>query len=132
MALPNQGKKRSTTQKTSARSKRHKSDTTSSTSTPADKKSTKSRSKVTFHENLSSEGARVTAFGNEKGNQESREKKERKGKGPRFIPAVLQDKNSEEEDEEDQDQQGAMDLDEDLDQVAANFLITLDEKGIAV
>lgn len=74
----------------------------------------------------------MTALGHAKGDQESREKRERKGKGPRFIPAVLQDQNSEEEDEEDQDQQGAMDLDENLDQAAANFLITLDEKGIAV
>ena len=114
MALPGKGKKRTTTQKTSALSKRHKAAVKPETSTK-----TKSFKETPAVEKVP---RAKTAFPVDKA---SKEKKDRKGKGPLFIPAVEQDST-------DDDSDGAMELDEEIDGEQGDFLMALDEKGMAV
>ena len=114
MALPGKGKKRTTTQKTSALSKRHKAAVKPETTTK-----TKSFKETPAVEKVP---RAQTAFPTDKA---SKEKKDRKGKGPLFIPAVEQDSS-------DDDSDGAMELDEEIAGEQGDFLMALDEKGMAV
>ena len=114
MALPGKGKKRTTTQKSSALSKRHKASVKPESSTK-----TKSFKETPAVEKVP---RAKTAFPADKA---SKEKKDRKGKGPLFIPAVEQDSS-------DDDSDGAMELDEEIDGEQGDFLMALDEKGMAV
>lgn len=125
--MPGPPKKRSnTSQKTSALSKRHKTS-----------KSTTSKTKVHRPAALADEPAKpVRATGSFPADKPSREsaKKDRKGKGPAFIPAVQQDSSgSESASDEDSDGDGDMEIDEDLeDMEQTDFLMKLDEKGMSV
>lgn len=113
------GKKRTTNQKTSATSKRHKS-SASSSSKP------KSKSAKPTVDGEPAAPAAASAFPADKPKLQSA-KKDRKGKGPAFIPAVEGREMS------DSDSDGAMDVDEDLEDLddQADFLTQLDEKGMA-
>ncbi|KAI5475797.1 nuclear export protein noc3 [Pseudohyphozyma bogoriensis] len=105
------GKKRPTSAKTSAISKRHK---------PASSKPKSSSS-------APPKAARETnggSFGPDK-ERKSSAKKDRKGKGLEFIPVV----QAKEGDMSDSD--GGMDVDDELDDEQAGFLTRLDEKGMS-
>ncbi|KAK4700143.1 nucleolar complex protein 3, partial [Phenoliferia sp. Uapishka_3] len=114
------GKKRTTNQKQSATSKRHKS----ASSKPSSSK--KSKSSHAGGDDVAPPAPHTGSFPADKPKLQSA-KKDRKGKGPAFIPAV------EGNDMSDSDSDGAMDVDEDLEDLddQADFLTTLDEKGMA-
>lgn len=118
MALPGKGKKRTTNAKTSSLSKRHKP-SSAGNSTTKSAPSTKFQPKPV--ETLNSAPSK-SAFGPER---VIKEKKDRKGKGPAFIPAVEQSDSSDDSD-------GAMEVDEEVDTGEGNFLMSLDTKGMAV
>lgn len=121
------GKKRVTTQKSSASSKKHKASATKSSKS---KHSAKPAPAPTAAANDDAPAAarHTGSFPADKPSKAS-VKKDRKGKGPAFIPAVeghdLSDMSSD-------DEEGAMEVDEDLEELEqTDFLMTLDTKGMA-
>jgi nucleolar complex protein 3 len=117
------GKKRTTNQKTSAVSKRHKP----STSTSKKPKGAYTSAKP---ETLNDDAApkHTGSFPADKPSRESA-KKDRKGKGPAFIETVQGHDLS---DESSGGEEGGMEVDEDLDDNdQAQFLMKLDMKGMA-
>ena len=119
-AMP--GKKRTTNQKTSATSKRHKSSGQSSSKPSKPKSGGAPRD---GGDDAPAPAAHTGSFPADKPKMQSA-KKDRKGKGPAFIPAVERDLS-------DSDSEGAMDVDEDLEDLddQADFLTSLDMKGMA-
>lgn len=151
-------KKTVTNAKTSAHSKQHKPSTSSSSA--GNKKShSKSTAGAASATTTATKSKNTSAFDSSNGTASSsrkrhgaapvrdaygQTKKERKGKGPAYIPVVKgQDSSQEDEDEQDSDEDdlygdedGGMEVDDDLaDPVAlgsaASFLTRLDEKGMS-
>jgi nucleolar complex protein 3 len=122
MPAPGHGKKRTSNAKQSSISKRHK------TSAKSSSKSKSKRPPPTDSTALpaASEFVSPSAFPADKPSKESA-KKDRKGKGPAYIPVVKGDDLSDDSDE------GGMDVDEELEGLAngADFLTALDEKGMS-
>lgn len=117
MALPGKGKKRVTTFKQSSLSKQHKSNGAGAVS----------NTKKATHNNSASltdvKSLKSTSTGSFPLDKPTKVKN--KGKAPELIATVEQDSSSEAEDEE----EGGMEVEEDL---AADFLMDLDVKGMAV
>lgn len=118
--------KRVTNYKQSANSKRHK---TSKTTTSKSKSGPQSHKPAALLDEPAKPVRNTGSFPADLPSKESA-KKDRKGKGPQFIPAVEQ--NSSDESGEDSDE-GGMEVDEELeDMEQTGFLMKLDEKGMSV
>lgn len=121
------GKKRVTTQKSSASSKKHKPSATKSSKSKHSAKPAPTPA-APANDDAVSAPRHTGSFPADMPSKASA-KKDRKGKGPAFIPAVeghdLSDMSSD-------DEEGAMDVDEDLEEMdQTDFLMTLDTKGMA-